>query len=278
MNKTLMTAAIIFPAVLSFCCAGQESSSKQKTIPAIKAETQSREKEKTAPSQKDIQLDDILNRLHQQITKMKTYQAKIEYLFIQDPEMLDSRIMQKGMIYYAKDKEGSRIRIDFKTRQQDDGDQEKHIEQYIFDGVWLTRIDYQLEKVDYYQQAEEDKPIDVFEFVSHNFPMVGFTKTEHLRKQFKITLLQDTPGKKNDSFHLHLKAKKDSIYVDDYEEINFWVNKKDYLTRKMVAKSKNGDISDIVLLEIILNKNLKKGFFKVETPKHFGKNIKPLEK
>jgi outer membrane lipoprotein-sorting protein len=215
--------------------------------------------------------------MQKQLSNLKTYKSRIEYLFIQDPDMLDSRILQKGMLYYAKEKQGSIIRIDFNMRKQDDGDEEKHIEQFIFDGVWLTRIDYQLEKVDHFQQAEPDKPIEVFEFISHNFPMVGFTKTEHLRKQFEITVVPEKQNKPGNLFHLHLKVKKDSIYKQDYREIDFWLDKKSYLPRKMVAVSTNDDIYDINLRDTRINKNLKKGRFKVDTPKHFGINRKPLE-
>ncbi|GAI54121.1 unnamed protein product, partial [marine sediment metagenome] len=37
----------------------------------------------------------------------------------------------------------------------DDEDQRKYIEHYIFDGVWLTYIDYQIKQVKQYQQAEQ---------------------------------------------------------------------------------------------------------------------------
>jgi outer membrane lipoprotein-sorting protein len=274
-----MTAMVIFSTVLNVCCDGQE----QKISAAVNATTANEippasKVERPVTSEKNKELDDILENMQKQLTQLKTYQAMIEYLFIQDPEMLDSRILQKGLIYYAKDEKGSRIRIDFNTRKQDDGEQENYLEQYFFDGVWLVRINHKLEQADYYQQAEEDKPIDVFEFISHNFPMVGFTGPEHLRKQFEINLLQDCKTESDDSFHLFLKVKKDSVYKDDYEQIDFWVNKKVFLPRKMLATSLNGDIYDIVFLDNKVNKNLKNGIFTVETPKHFGKNIKPFER
>ncbi|MHC4721376.1 MAG: hypothetical protein ACYS6I_01570, partial [Planctomycetota bacterium] len=133
-------------------------------------------------------IDDILSHLNQSATQLKTYQAEIQYLFIQDPEFLDSKTLRKGRIYYKLAESGSKLRVSFDTLKQDDGADEKYVEHFLFDGVWLTRIDYQLEKVDFYQQTPEGRPIDVFEFISHRCPLVGFMKTKHLRQHFHITL------------------------------------------------------------------------------------------
>lgn len=277
MHKDILLSAVIVTVALGMCCCRPETTNgKTVTQPADTQEVEQQTKT-PASSANDNKLKDVLDNMQKQLSNLKTYEAQIEYLFIQDPEMLDSRILQKGILYYAKDKQGSKIRIDFNTRKQDDGDEEKHIEQFIFDGVWLTRIDHQLEKIDHFQQTEKDKPVEVFEFISHYFPMVGFTKTEHLRKEFEITLVPEKQGKSENLFHLHLKVKKDSIYKQDYREIDFWVEREAFLPQKMVTVSTNSDIYDIVLLKTRVNKNLKKGRFKVDTPKHFGINRKPLE-
>jgi len=234
MHKTILLSAVIVTAALGMCCCGPETTNGKTVVPS--ADTQKPEQQNTktpASSANDIKLKDILDNMQKQLSNLKTYQAGIEYLFIQDPEMLDSRILQKGMLYYAKDKRGSKIRIDF---------------------------------------------IEVFEFISHHFPMVGFTKTDHLRKQFEITLVPEKQDKSENLFRLHLKVRKDSIYKHDYREIDFWVDKKAFLPQKMVAVSTESDIYDINLLEHQVNKNFKKGRFKVDTPKHFGINRKPLEK
>lgn len=279
MHKAILLSAVIVTAALGMCSCGPETANGKTAVPSADTQKGKQQNTKTpASSANDIKLKDILDNMQKQLSNLKTYQARIEYLFIQDPEMLDSRILQKGMLYYAKDKRGSKIRIDFNTRKQDDGDEEKHIEQFIFDGVWLTMIDHQLEKIDYYQQTAQDKPIEVFEFISHHFPMVGFTKTDHLRKQFEITLVPEKQDKSENLFRLHLKVRKDSIYKHDYREIDFWVDKKAFLPQKMVAVSTENDIYDINLLKTRINKNFKKGRFKVETPKHFGINRKPLER
>ncbi len=225
-------------------------------------------------------LDIVLKKLQTHTTRLKSYQADVKYLVIQDPELLDSRTLRKGRLYYIKEKKRSKLRINFATIKQDDDREQKQRQEFIFDGVWLTTIDYQLENVNLEQLAEENKALDVFEFISRNFPLVGFTKTDQLRKQFEINMIepnQDDPNSVN-LIHLHLKTKKDSIYKDKYKKVDFWIDKKIFLPTRIAASSTEGDIYDIQFLKPRVNKKIKKSIFKVDSPRNFDINRLPLEK
>ncbi|MBN1126064.1 MAG: hypothetical protein JXA82_13735 [Sedimentisphaerales bacterium] len=225
-------------------------------------------------------VEDILNLLRKKNDKIKTYQCKLHYLFIQEPELLDSRTLSKGELFYAKDPNDlkrSKLRINFLTRKQDEEKEKPHIEQFFFDGIWLTRLDYQLKKVDYYQKAQPEKPVDVFELIGHNFPIIGFTRTEELEKQFQITLLDDHKNGPDKPVHLQLKIKEDSRYKEDYKNIDFWIDRSLFLPKRILTTSTEGDIYDISFLEPKLNKKLPNGVFAVEPPNDFSKNKHPLE-
>jgi outer membrane lipoprotein-sorting protein len=276
MSRITVTAILAFLTTAAFCWADENQ--KKQPIPATgcrKADSQAKEK-CTTDKGHDSKLDGILDRLGKRTNRLRSYESKIEYLVIQEPELLDSRISRKGRLYYQKERDASRVRVNFQTLKQDDGDEEKESKQFIFDGVWLTKIDYQLEQADSYQRFPEDKPVDVFEYISHNFPMVGFTKTENLRKDFEVKLI-DQPSDPNTPVHLHLKVKKDSPYKDDYTAIDFWIDGRSFLPSRVKAISTEGDIYDIKLLDAKVNKKLKTTVFKVAIPKHFSINRHPLE-
>jgi outer membrane lipoprotein-sorting protein len=284
MKRILITTALIFlsasPCSAATCKPKKPSQTNIKyQISNLKSQ---RADPNTCPPKKPTiaggEIDDILTRLRAQTTQLKSYQAEIQYLFIQDPELLDSQTLRKGMLYYKKDESGSKLRVSFNTLKQDDGAEEKYIEHFIFDGIWLTKIDYQLEKVDFYQQAPEDKPIDVFEFISHRFPLLGFTNTPLLRNQFHITLVPPKEAKSGNFKSLRLTPKKGSIYKDDYAHIEFSLDTATFLPAKIAAESTEGDIFDIQLLESRVNKKIENAVFKLETPKHFSQNIAPLKK
>ncbi len=272
MKRILITSALIFFTAYPCACAATCKPDKSSCPPHTIRNTH--DASRSDPNK----VDNILSRLNQSAARLKTYQAKIRYLFIQDPEFLDSQTLRKGELFYKKDASGSKLRVTFNTLKQDDGDEENHIEHYIFDGVWLVKIDFQLEKADFFQQAPEEQPIDVFEFISHRFPLLGFTNTAGLRKDFDITLIPSKEAKSGNFKGLRLTPTRDSTYKNDYSGISFWLDTATFLPAKIAAESTEGDIYDIQLLESKVNKKIKNAVFKLETPKHFSQNIAPLNR
>jgi len=217
-------------------------------------------------------VDGILRNLSQSTAELKSYQCRIEYKFSQP--LLESETLRKGVLYYQRCDGKSALRINFQTLKQYDEEEQKYIEQYIFDGVWLTHIDYQIEQDKPSQQTEANEPVDAFDLVSRNFPIIGFSKIEDLKKQFEIKLVKQKKGKAQ----LHLKVKADSIYKDDYTSIDFWIDKELGLPAKIVATSTEEDIYEIKLLKSAVNKKINKKVFELEIPKGFGVEIIPLRK
>jgi len=221
-------------------------------------------------------VDTVLKDLREESAKLKSYEGRIEYLFSQP--LFESQSLRKGVLYYQKSDKRSKLRINFETLKQDDEEEEKYIQQYIFDGVWLTEIDYQIEQVKRYQQAEPNEPVDAFELARRNFPIIGFAETEDLKKEFEIKLVEQQGGKAKDFIHLHLKVKPDSVYKDDYTSIDCWIDKKSGLPAKIVAKSTEEDIYQIKFLNPKVNERIDKKVFEFKIPKGFGKEIVPLKK
>ena len=221
-------------------------------------------------------VDSVLKQLNQRTEELKSYQSRIEYRFSQP--ILESETLRTGVMYYQKSGEKSALRINFQTLKQDDGEEEEYIEQYIFDGVWLTHIDYQIKEVKRYQQTEPNKPVDAFDLVRENFPIIGFNKADELEKEFEIELVEQKGGEAEDFIKLHLKTKPDSIYKDDYTSIDFWVDKKLSLPAKIVAISTEEDIYEIKLLDAKINEKIDAQVFEVKVPEGFGEEVIPLER
>jgi len=229
-------------------------------------------------------IETILKQLKQKTAKLKSYQVQLKYRFKQP--LLESETQRSGVLYYQRFDEKSRLRVNFQTLKQDDEKEQKHIEHFIFDGIWLTHIDYQIKAVKRHQLAEPNKPVDAFDLASRNLPIIGFTKIEDLQKQFEIKLVQKEesvpviPAKAgtHESFQLHLKTKQDSIYKDDYTSIDFWIDRKLGLPAKVVAISTEEDIYEIKFLEPKLNETIDKKVFQFEIPKGFTIEEIPLKK
>ncbi len=222
------------------------------------------------------EIEVVLEQLKKQTTELKSYSSQIEYRFIQP--LLESETLRKGILYYQRSDGKSALRINFQTLKQDDEEEQKYIEQYIFDGVWLTHIDYQIKEVKRYQKAEPDEPVDAFELVSENFPIIGFSKVEELKKEFEIGLVEQQGGEAEDFVHLHLKVKADSIYKDDYTSIDFWIAKELYLPAKIVAVTTEEDIYEIKFLESKVNEKIDDKVFELKVPEGFNVETEPLKK
>jgi outer membrane lipoprotein-sorting protein len=220
-------------------------------------------------------LDAILKQLNQRTAELFSFQCRIEYLFSQP--LFESQTLRTGRLYYQKTGRESKLRMNFQTLKQDDENQRKHVEHYIFDGVWLTHIDYQAKTVKRYQMAEPNKSADVFDLASKNFPLVGFTKIEDLKKQFEIGLIEQNPAEPNDFLRLHLTVKPDSIYKNDYNSIEFWIDRKLYLPAKIIAVSTEGNIYQLTFLDAKVNEKIDKEIFEFKIPEDFDKEIIPLK-
>jgi len=245
------------------------------------------------PAKENVnKVDTVLNQLNKKAQELTSYQAQIEYRFIQP--LLESETLRKGVLYYEKLGKKSKLRLNFQTLKQEDEEEEKYIEQYIvldgacitrpsyqFKGTWIVHIDYEIESVKYYQLTEArdpNKPTDVFDLASRNFPMVGFTKIEDMKKQFEVTLVEEKKPEPEDFIQVHLKVKPNSVYKDDYIYIDFWIDKKLGLPAKVVAVTTEEDMYQINFIKPDINKKIDSKVFEFKIPEGFAEpEIIPLK-
>ena len=282
MNKIMIKVTFIVLWAAGTCWASEctETSHKQQEIP------------------KDDPLSKVLEKLNKTTSGLKSYQSQVEYKFSQP--LLESESLRKGVLYYARSGGTSALSINFNTLKQDDEKEQKYIEQYIIldvarlplpdrelKGIWLAHLDYQIKEAKYYQLAEPNDPnksTDVFDLASRNLPMLGFSKTEDLKKQFEVNLVEQKKAGSENFIQVHLKVKPNSIYKDDYISIDFWIDEKLGLPAKIVAVKSEpeppfGDIEEIKFLKPKVNKDINKKVFEFSIPKDFGEpQVTPLER
>ena len=247
---------ILLTASASFCCEGQAAEDCKRAVPC--------------PVKTDSVVESILKKLNKKTANLNTYQAKIRLMHTQP--LFETVTVRKGDLYYIKDANNAKLRINFETLKQDDSKEQKHCEDFILDGVWLGRIDYQNKTISFDQLAPETAPVEPFEMVSRYFPILGFSGTEDLKKQFGIEYIK--PAKEADDWpiQLRLMPKADSRYKDSYTQIDFWIADKIDLPTKIIAQSNETDIFEISFSDIKINKKLKLNIFKVEKPQDFSEN------
>lgn len=220
-------------------------------------------------------VDSILKRLGQTSMGLKSYQAKIKHTFSQP--LLDSETVRRGRLYYKKEAESSKVRLDFETLKQDDAKEQAYREQILFDGVWLVRIDYQLKRAEYRQLAEPNSPMKALDLANGYLPIAGLTKIEDLKKRFDIALITQFSSKSKEPIHLRLQAKTGSGYKEAYSAIDLWLGTKPFLPTRIVYKSSQDETEVWEFHNQNIKKKLSDSIFQVEIPDGFSKNVIELK-
>lgn len=227
-------------------------------------------------SQEPNSVQAILDRLEKRATNLNSYQCTLDYIFKQP--LLESQTRRKGMLYYAKIEKRSYLRIDFNTLQYDDEPEQTHKEQFFFDGIWGTYIDYQSHSVQRQQVAEPNAPVDAFALVSRQVPVLGFSKVKDLQQQFEIQQVQTDAATTAPAYQLRLTAKPDSTYHEDYVTIDVQIDKKHELPTRIVAVTTEEDIHEIALTAPKINQAIAKERFSIEIPPEFSVEAVPLKR
>ena len=218
----------------------------------------------------------VLDELQAKAANLTSYQCVVDYVFKQP--LLESQTRRRGTLDYAKFENRSYLRIDFNTLQYDQEKEQKREEQFLFDGIWGTYIDYQSRSVQRQQVAEPNAPVDAFALVSRRVPVLGFSKVEDLQKQFVIQLAPRTDSGSAPSHWLHLETKPGSDYHDDYVTIDVQIDKRRGLPTKIVAVTTEQDVHEIKLVDPKINQAIAKGRFDVEVPSDFSVETVPLQR
>jgi outer membrane lipoprotein-sorting protein len=221
-------------------------------------------------------VDAILSDMKEQTSQLTSYEADVEYIFLQP--LLESQTVKKGKLYYMKSDDTSKLRISFDTLIQDDEEPQQYKEIYIFDGEWLTQVDYQIEQITKRQLAEPNEPVDAFELAKRNFPIMGFNNPEEMKQQFDIELLGEDPNAPHDFIRMRMNVKDDSQYADQYTRIEFWIDQRLLLPARIIAESTEEDIYKISLLNARANEHIEASVFDFQVPAGFGEpEIIPLK-
>ncbi len=243
-------------------------------------------------------VDAVLEKLNKTTSQLKSYEARIEYKYSQP--LLESESLNKGVLYYTRSGGTAALRVNFETRKQDNEEEQKYAEHYIvldgarlsspghpLKGIWLAHLDYQIKEVKYYQLAEPNDPNvspDLFELAGRNLPMLGFTKTKDLKREFEVELVKPEKDTPQDLIQVHLKVKPNSVYKDDFVSMDFWIDQKLGLPVRAVAVKTEpeppyGDIQEIRFNNPKVNKDIDGKVFEFKIPNGFGEpEIIPLQK
>jgi hypothetical protein len=208
------------------------------------------------------QIKGIIEKLNQAVDNLKNLSAKIEYTHAQP--LFDTQTVRTGRVFYIKDANFSALRINFLTIKQDQSKQQNYREDYIFDGMKLTKIDYQTKSAAT-EHLSKEKPIEPFELVQDYFPIIGLAKSDEMIEQFDITAVQNT---------LFLTPKVNSRFSKTYKQVEIIINPDNNLPFDFSATTCEDEKITIKLSQIDTSKVIKKAVFDLVIPADFAQTQK----
>ena len=222
----------------------------------------------TAPAA-DAATMTILNRLEASGKKYPNVTADIHYL-VDEVEAGDTSEF-KGKVYYQSGtaKTPVRFRIHFKTRRQSGGPETRHVEDYVFDGSWLTVRKQRVKQFTRYQVAAPGQRINTLELGRGPFPVPFGQKTATVLKYFAASTRppakDDPPG----TDYLNLVTRPRHARKMSMRSIGMWVDRQSGLPIKIVAVDKSANVSTVVFVRKTIKtpRAFPKGTFDLPTPR-----------
>ena len=219
-----------------------------------------------------LTIEQILTKITEKTDKLESFTSNIVYSLTEDPEIFETTTSYTGNFRYLKTETRQYAMLEFNARKQDEFPIEKYRQTYIFDGVWLTRIDFPLKQINRDQIAEENEPQDVFKLLSEDFPLIGFSGADKLADDYEIKLSEAKGG----LYSLVLDAKEDANVA--YGDIEFVIDSRDFLPRTIKATSTSDNSVCVIELDsVAVNENLTEKVFNIDMPEDFTISERKIE-
>jgi len=266
--KNVVANIIIFSLVLGVCVRGEEKSESARPGSAQEKPGASTGAAEAAVDKVSPELNKLLDRIEKTGAALKSFQA--DMLFEQEQLLVDTVTIRKGYLYYRADKETVRFRIHFDDWLQKDLEEEatakpvKFEEDFVFDGLWLTRRNERTKSVQRWEIAKKPRPREDFRLGKGPFPLPFAIRKADVLKEFEVKVHQADPNDKNEIEHLLLKPKKESSYAEEYVNLELWVNDRTALPQKMRYHSEDDEVTTISWTKIKADESIKDEVFELK--------------
>ncbi len=217
-------------------------------------------------------LNKLLDKVEKASVKLKSFEANMTYKQIQP--LIETMVKRNGRLYYQVKGNTVQARIHFADFLQQDMDDEeparpvKFDEDYVFDGMWVTRINARTKTIQKWQVARKKSNRNAFRLGKGPFPLPFALKKADMIKEFAITQMRADPNDPDNSLHLMLKPRPKSSYAKDYVQLDLWLSKKLFVPVQ-IRFEKGGDNCEINTVswdDIKIDKKISPKIFTVPQP------------
>ena len=251
-----------------------DSDAKKNTPP--KKDPPAEEAEKLPEVKPEIKI--LLDKMEKAGEAFKTLKADIVYTVV---SRLDGdKQIRTGFMAFAKSTEKSpdKFRISFDTLKL--GEQtrkQKEKVDYIFDGNWLTIAKHKIKTITRLQIAAEGQKVEALRIGKGPFPVPFCQKTNDIIKYMEVSTRKSRKSDPENTYFLKLVPRKKYKENMNFKRLEIWVNKDTNLPVKIRMKDKNKNKAIVTFSDIKTDEKVSEDLFKMEKPKGWKSNVKPLK-
>ena len=167
-----------------------------------------------------------------------------------------------GAVYYqaAAGETPAKFRIHFEDLKLGDGPTTRNVEDFVFDGYWLTVRKKRIKQMTRYQVVPPGGKVPPMELGKGPFPVPFGQKAEAMLKHFTATTRKPVKSDPADTDYLKLVTRPSPTRSTNLVWVEMWVARETGLPVKIVAADKSENITTV-------------DFKKIKTPKSFAKKI-----
>lgn len=213
-------------------------------------------------------LGKLLDRIEQAGGNLKSFEATMRYEQLQ--QLIDTQAIRNGKLYYRTDKKSVQARIHFSDYLQQDLEEDeqgkvvKFDEDYVFDGLWVTRRNAQTKTIQRWEVSKKQRNAEAFRLGKGPFPLPFAIRKKDVLEHFDASVVEPDPNAVaalKDTSHLKLIPKKESSYAEDYIQLDLWVDQKTAIPRRISYEKEDYEITTVTWTDIKLDKKIKDKVF-----------------
>jgi len=221
----------------------------------------------------DPKVDAILERLE---TKGRTVADLICNVTYEDYNVIDeSRRKKTGQIIFKRQPPSFAFLIRF-DKMNFDGVIKTSKEWYGFDGTWFTEARASTRQVIKRQVVREGEQIDPFSLSKGPFRLPFGQEKDEILRNFDVSLAAPAQGDPPNTDHLVCVPKPAGAMGDEYQKLEFWIDRKAELPVKMVAHRKDETVVTTTFSRLSINSSPPGSLLKIKVPGDWAVTVERL--
>ncbi|MBN1943324.1 MAG: outer membrane lipoprotein carrier protein LolA [Phycisphaerae bacterium] len=219
----------------------------------------------------------ILDRLEKAGDAFTTLRTDIRYEVVN--RMTGEKEQRTGWAAYQKETKDqpAKFRVNFQTLRLEEGPETRNQVDYVFDGRFVTKDQYNTKTRTQWQVAAEGEKIEPLKIGKGPFPVPFGQKTNDVLALLQARTRNPDPSDPPDTDYLKLTPLPGKEKDVNFNRLEMWISRKTDLPVKLIARDENENIKTVTFTNTKTDAKIDPKLFNVPKPAGFELIVQRLE-